>query len=137
MKKFIQNFSKKVNTKNKKYIIIFLLILSTFIIFHFSLFIITPDINQIPFSTTIYDSNNIKIWEIITDNKYRHEKLKFEEIPDFTKKSIINLEDKTFYQNNWIDYLALIRAIKNNISNTQILEWASTISSQVIRNNYW
>jgi hypothetical protein len=61
MKKFIQNFSKKVNTKNKKYIIIFLLILSTFIIFHFSLFIITPDINQIPFSTTIYDSNNIKI----------------------------------------------------------------------------
>ncbi|MFA5917811.1 MAG: transglycosylase domain-containing protein [Candidatus Gracilibacteria bacterium] len=126
-----------INYLSKKKLSKYLIFLSIILLFYTSLFIIKPSINQIPYSTTIYDTNNIKIGEIITDNKYRHEKLSFEEIPEFTKKSIINLEDKTFYQNNGIDYLALIRAIKNNISNTQILEGASTISSQVIRNNYW
>jgi len=132
----MNNPIKFLNKKIRKYKFIFLFFF-IFLLSYFSTFIIKPNINQIPYSTTIYDTNNIKIWEIITDNKYRHEKLDFEEIPKFTKKSIINLEDKTFYQNNWIDYLALIRAVRNNISNTQILEWASTISSQVIRNNYW
>ncbi len=132
----MRNLAKLLNKKEKKYKFIFLFFF-VFLLSYLSIFIIKPNINQIPYSTTIYDSNNIKIWEIITDNKYRHELLKFEEIPEFTKKSIINLEDKTFYQNNWIDYKALLRAIINNFSNTNTTQWASTISSQVIRNNYW
>lgn len=114
-----------------------IIILSILIILYIPIYIIKPKINQIPYSTIIYDKNNIQIWEIIVDNKYRHQKLEFKEIPEFSKKSIINLEDKTFYQNNWIDFSALLRAIINNLSSKNIIEWASTISSQVIRNNYW
>ncbi len=127
----------RITKKSKIYLHTILIFFSAFLLFYVSLFIITPDINQIPYSTLIYDTNNIKIWELITNNKYRHQKIQFEEITEFTKKSIINLEDKTFYQNNWIDYSAIFRAISNNFEAWNVVEWASTISSQVIRNNYW
>jgi membrane peptidoglycan carboxypeptidase len=123
--------------KKKNYLYIILMFLWVFLLFYTSLFLIKPDIEKIPYSNVIYDKNNIQIWEIIVDNNYRHQKLEFNEIPDFTKKSIIILEDKTFYQNNWIDFSALFRAIINNLSNKNVTQWASTISSQVIRNNYW
>lgn len=122
--------------KTKKYYLffsIFFVLLS----FYFTLFLVKPNINQIPYSTVIYDTNNIRIWEIIKDNKYRHEKLEFIEIPEFTKNVVIFLEDKTFYSNSWIDYIAILRAFITNIKEWKVIEWASTISSQVIRNNYW
>lgn len=132
---------KKIQFKNFKFRInklnISLFIFIVFFLSYLFTFIITPNINQIPYSNIVYDSKNIKIWEIIINNKYRHQKLEFNEIPEFTKSVIIDLEDKSFFKNSWIDYLALIRATLNNIKAWSIIEWASTISSQVIRNNYW
>lgn len=124
--------------KKKKIIKISIItILSIITIIYLSTYIVNPNIDKIPYSSNIYDSNNIKIWEIITANKYRHEKLEIKEIPEFTKNAIIDIEDKWFYKNNWIDITAIFRAIINNISTNQIIEWGSTISTQVIRNNYW
>jgi membrane carboxypeptidase/penicillin-binding protein PbpC len=47
------------------------------------------------------------------------------------------MEDKNFYNNYWIDFSAIWRAIINNFKTNKKIEWASTISTQVIRNNYW
>lgn len=129
----MSNLNKKI-LNYKKIILIFFWVI--FILFLAWLYFIKPDIEKIPYSTIIYDENNIRIWEIIIDNKYRHEKIKFEEIPEFTKQVVISLEDKSFFSNIWIDFTALARALINNFSQKNI-QWASTISSQVIRNNYW
>ncbi|MDD3302066.1 MAG: transglycosylase domain-containing protein [Candidatus Gracilibacteria bacterium] len=124
--------------KKKKIIKISIItILSIITIIYLSTYIVNPNIDKIPYSSNIYDSNNIKIGEIITANKYRHEKLEIKEIPEFTKNAIIDIEDKGFYKNNGIDITAIFRAIINNISTNQIIEGGSTISTQVIRNNYW
>ena len=69
--------------------------------------------------------------------KTRHKDIKIENIPEFSKKAIILLEDKSFYTNIWIDFSAIARAFISNIKTWEIVEWASTISTQIIRNNFW
>lgn len=107
------------------------------ILFIISILLFPIKLKSIESSTIIYDSKYIEIWEIITNKKIRHRFLKIEEIPLFTKQALILIEDKNFYNNLWIDFTAIIRAIKNNIISWEKIEWASTISTQVIRNNYW
>jgi len=119
--------------KNKILIIIF----SIIILFLLSIYIFPVNIAKIKPSTIIYDEHNIKIWEIINDEKTRHRFMKIENIPDFSKNAIILIEDKNFYNNSWIDFSAIWRAVVNNFKTNEKIEWASTISTQVIRNNYW
>ncbi len=113
------------------FVVIFFLVFSFFYKFN---------LEKIPYSSVIYDKNNIEIWEIIAkknNESIRHRKLSFNEIPEFTKKAIIAMEDKNFYSNIWIDFFWILRALKNNFENKKILQWASTISSGLIRNIYW
>ena len=107
----------------------------------FLLYIITPyflkiEIKKIPESQIIYDVNNIEIWEIIAEKKYRHRYKKIDYFPDFLIQSLLTIEDKRFYKHSWIDYISILRALKNNFYKNKI-QWASTIDSQLIRNNYW
>jgi len=134
MKKNFKFLKKNFIGKTK----IFWIILLSWIIFYLNIWNIFPvEIKKIPESQIFFDKNWEKIWEKIFDKKFRHQKINFSEIPDFLKNSIIKIEDKNFYSNNWIDFLALLRAIKNNILEWKIIEWWSTISSQVIRNYFW
>ncbi len=94
------------------------------------------EIKQIPISHVIYDENHIEIWEIISEKKYRHREKNITEFPDFLKKSLLSIEDRRFYYHSWIDFIWIIRAFKNNIIWWN-REWASTIETQIIRNNYW
>lgn len=121
----------------KKHKISLYILLGTLFIFIISIFLFPLNLKQIPNSEIIYDTNGIEIWEIIKDDKIRHRNIKIDEIPDFTKDSIILMEDKNFRKNIWIDFYAIFRAFYKNIKSWEISEWASTISTQVIRNNYW
>jgi len=118
----------------KKYTLIIIIF---FLVFIISLILFKPNLNNVPNSTIIFDINSQKIWEILPQNNIRHEFIKISEIPDFSKKVIISIEDKNFYKNFWIDFYALFRSLKSNLLNWKISQWASTISTQVIRNSYW
>jgi len=106
-------------------------------LFIISILLFPLKIKKINPSTVIYDKNNIEIAEIINDKKTRHRPIKIKNIPEFTKKAIVLMEDKNFYSNLWIDFSAIFRAIINNLKSDKKIEWASTISTQIIRNNYW
>ncbi len=115
-------------------------VVSILILMIFYLFInvfLPLNLNFLQSSSIIYDSNNIEIWEIVYWNKIRHREIKYNEIPEFYKKALISLEDKSFYYNNGISISWLIRSIIHNIQAWKIIEWGSTISSQFIRNNLW
>ncbi len=138
LKVFIFFFIMKKLKKFLKYFLwAFILLIIFFLVFAF--FYKIP-LDNIPNSTVIYDKNNIEIWEIIWEKnweKIRHRKINFEKIPEFTKKAIILLEDKNFYSNIWIDFFGILRATKNNFKAWKIVEWATTISSGLIRNIKW
>lgn len=120
-----------MNFKEKKYLIPIIIFISYLLIFVvFWKLIFWYNLENIKYSTEVYDRNNIYLWE--KQNNYIYHK-KWENYSEFLKKSIIAIEDKRFYYHNWIDLIAILRATKNNlIGNSR--QWASTIQAQIIRN---
>lgn len=119
--------------KWKIFIFCFLCLWGIYLIFPY---FIKVEIKNIPSSLVVYDENNIELWEIIAEWKYRHRNTKSEDIPEFLKEIFVAIEDKRFYWHNGIDYLWILRAIKNNMI-SQNKQWASTLENQIIRNQYW
>lgn len=117
----------------KKYILLCLWLIGIFL-YEGIPFLMHVHIPKIPESQIIYDRAHIEIGEIVTDEKYRHRE--FQNYPEFLKKSVIAIEDRRFYFHEGIDFIALIRAVKNNFSNNKI-QGASTIENQLIRNSFW
>src|SRR5690349_24505959 len=59
-----------------------------------------------------------------------------EKINPTLRKTIIATEDSRFYENNGIDYIGILRALKTDVSSGQFAEGASTIEQQLVRNLY-
>ncbi|MCT4617161.1 MAG: penicillin-binding protein [Candidatus Gracilibacteria bacterium] len=93
----------------------------------------TTNIEEIPYSTIIYDIKGNEIAEI-NYGEFRHRYLDIDDYPDFLKRGVIFLEDRSFYNNIGIDFLAIFRAVWRNFEEGKVVEGASTISSQLIRN---
>jgi membrane peptidoglycan carboxypeptidase len=52
------------------------------------------------------------------------------------RKAIIDTEDRRFYENNGIDYIGIVRALKSDVSAGGFTQGASTIEQQLVRNLY-
>lgn len=59
-----------------------------------------------------------------------------ENISPYLKEAVINVEDKNFYKHQGFDYLRIAKAMMLNIKNKSIVQGASTISQQYIKNMY-
>lgn len=114
----------------------YLIWITTLIFLLSVLFIPRIPLPKIPNSTRIFDKNGIQIWEILAENAYRHIPVKLDNVPNFLKDSIIAIEDQRFYKHQWIDFVAIARAFRNNIERWSTTQWASTITTQLIRNVY-
>lgn len=104
--------------------------------FYLSLFFVNIDLEERPESTFLFDKSWIYIWDYVTEKdwvSFRKLSLPASEYPKFAKDTIITIEDKSFYSNAWIDIVWIVRAAYNNIS-WKPIQWATTISSWVIRN---
>ena len=83
-------------------------------------------------SVYLYDYNNELIFESNNHSKWT----KIDNINDYIKKATISTEDKNFYTHHGFDYLRIIKAIYLNIINKSIVQGASTISQQYVKNLY-
>ncbi len=69
-------------------------------------------------------------------NSYRHQIYKsLSEVDSRIVNRALKIEDKRFYLHRGVDFVALARAIFENIKNWEIVQWASTIDQQVIKLN--
>lgn len=85
-----------------------------------------------PYCTVITDRNNKLLGaKISEDGQFRFPPS--DTIPYKLKQCIVNFEDKRFYLHSGVDFSAVLRAVKQNISSGKIVSGASTISMQVIR----
>ena len=124
---------------NKKYIFIIILFLAVSFLAYCFYPVVNYKTKNSPSRILIYD----RAWEKITDmpNKFGYKikltKKEFEKIKNsLFVKSLIKIEDKNFYSNFWIDLLAKLRALKDNLEWKQI-SGASTITEQLIKNKYF
>jgi penicillin-binding protein 1A len=61
------------------------------------------------------------------------EQVDLDKMPDRLLESFIAAEDRRFYQHNGIDYQAILRAAKSNVSAQKIVQGGSTITQQLAR----
>ena len=59
-----------------------------------------------------------------------------ERISPVMRKAIVAIEDRRFYENNGIDYIGILRALKSDVSSGGITQGGSTIEQQLVRNLY-
>ena len=78
----------------------------------------------------IYDDENNLVFENSSDTSW----ITLDKISKNVIDATISAEDKNFYSHKGFDYLRIIKAMFNNVSNGNINEGASTISQQYIKN---
>ena len=80
----------------------------------------------------IYDDKEQLVYQGSGNNEW----VSLDEMSPYFIDAVINTEDKRFYKHHGFDYLRIIKAMYNNIRNGSIVEGASTISQQYIKNMY-
>ena len=80
----------------------------------------------------IYDINNKLVYTGSSTQKW----VTLDKVSNDYIDAVISVEDRNFYKHNGFDYLRIIKALYKNITNKKIIEGASTISQQYIKNLY-
>lgn len=98
-----------------------------------------PDVSTINIKPTtdytsfVYDENGVEIDTLSSGENRIYVKL--DQIPKHLQEAVIAIEDERFYKHNGIDLLGIMRAIITNLKAGKIVEGASTITQQLIKNN--
>ena len=83
-------------------------------------------------SLYLYDNEGNLVYQGSRSNEW----VNIEDISDYLINATIAIEDKNFYKHNGFDYLRIVKAMYLNIKNGAIVQGASTISQQYIKNLY-
>lgn len=84
-------------------------------------------------SSTVYDNNN-RVITYLYKNKHRLY-VKYDEIPGRVVESFVAIEDTNFFEHHGINVIAIIRAAFMNLISGKIVQGASTITQQLIKNS--
>ncbi len=80
----------------------------------------------------IYDQDDTLVYQGSGSSEWTN----LDDISDYLINAVISVEDKNFYQHQGFDYLRIAKAMFLNIKNKAIVQGASTISQQYIKNMY-
>lgn len=135
--------------KNKLFISIFLVLFFSWILFIFISFFVlysfvinqltdVPDINKLNEITLqgkveILDKNGNLLYDLYKDEKRTY--VPYDSISKNLINAIVSIEDKSFFQNKWVDIFGIARAWFEYVSGkNDKVQWTSTISQQLIKN---
>jgi len=94
-------------------------------------------LTNIPQKTTIVDRNGELLYTFFEEDR---EYTQYEDIPDYVTMAFLSSEDRNYRDHNGVDPWGIVRAFTNNIQRkfgvSTNLQWASTISQQLIKNMY-
>jgi penicillin-binding protein 1A len=85
-----------------------------------------------PLTTRIYDRNGEKIANLFEDEHRYY--ARFDEIPPRAIEALLAIEDTTFFEHSGINFDAIFRAIIKDIQAGKLVEGASTITQQLVKN---
>ena len=96
----------------------------------------TIDVSPTGFATKIYDNNGEEIQMLATTGSNRTS-VSLDQIPEDLQHAFIAIEDERFYEHNGIDMKGIFRAAAITFSTGRLSQGASTISQQLLKNNYF
>ncbi len=97
----------------------------------------TIDISPTGYMSTVYDSDGNEI-ETLASSGANRTYVELEDIPEDLQHAFVAIEDERFYEHNGIDIQGIIRAAFQGIINGfDFSQGASTITQQLLKNNYF
>ncbi|MCR4998679.1 MAG: PBP1A family penicillin-binding protein [Lachnospiraceae bacterium] len=96
----------------------------------------TIDISPSGFSTTIYDKDGNEI-ESLASSGANRQYVTIQEIPEDLQHAFVAIEDARFYEHNGIDVRGILRAGVTAIITGDLSQGASTITQQLLKNNFF
>lgn len=144
MKKALTISKKKVPHWIKQIILVvfdvFIMFSTIFVVFATYTYFKTPPAaglvtRDIALTTVIYDRTGQHILYEIHGEENR-KIISHDEIPNNIRLATIAAEDDGFYHHYGIDFLSILRAIKNDLEKQKIEQGASTITQQLARNAF-
>ncbi len=152
IKKRVKTLSKKEHTKQAialamvkvglLSIVAIMVIVASFGVYYAkSLIDKCPDISEVDitptgFTTVVLDSDGNEI-ETLTSSGANRTYVDLEDIPLMLQYAFVAIEDERFYEHNGIDLRGIIRAAATGISSGDFSQGASTITQQLLKNNYF
>lgn len=95
----------------------------------------TIEKDALPESTVIYDRNGGELYKLYNEEKRTF--VPYDAISNSMKNAIIAAEDKTFFENQGIDFKGLVRSVLNfAFGKTDKIQGTSTISQQLIKKTF-
>jgi len=86
-----------------------------------------------PEASIIYDKDGKELYTLYTSEKRTF--VPYEAMSKHIIHWIIAIEDQTFFENEWIDFKWIFRAVFNKVTwKADTIKWTSTISQQLIKN---
>lgn len=89
-------------------------------------------VTDFPISSQVFDRNGILLYEYY--GAVRRIPVEDEQIPLMLKQATLMAEDERFFRHNGIDTIGIIRAFWKNMQADQVVEGASTLGQQLIKN---
>src|SRR6266571_2701344 len=94
--------------------------------------------NHTLFQTThIYDRNGKLLYELYDPKYGRRTYVNYNDVSPFLAKATVAAEDHTFWENSGVDLQGIIRAAYSNLQNQSVVEGGSTITQQLIKNQFF
>jgi membrane peptidoglycan carboxypeptidase len=86
---------------------------------------------ELPASTYVYDRSGKRL--LARFECQNREQVSFDQVPANIVNAAVAAEDRTFWENDGVDYPAILRAAFANLEAGQVVQGASTITQQVIK----
>jgi len=83
-------------------------------------------------SSRVYDRNGILITELRGDQNRTD--IRFEQMPEVLINAVVAIEDERFWDHSGVDFKAILRAARSNVSAGGISQGGSTITQQYVGN---
>jgi len=97
----------------------------------------TINITPVGYASKIYDKDGNEIESLVTAGSNR-EYVTLDKIPKDLQHAFVAMEDSRFYQHNGVDIKGILRAgVTGLLSHGQVAQGASTITQQLLKNNYF
>ncbi|MDD6350912.1 MAG: PBP1A family penicillin-binding protein [Lachnospiraceae bacterium] len=137
---------KKAGVVVVRSILVFLLVLIAGVLAAFTLYarkliqelpdVSTINISPTGYSTTVYDSDGNAIQKLAASGANR-EYVTLGQIPKDVQNAFIAIEDARFYEHNGVDIRGILRAGFTGLTQGGRMQGASTITQQLLKNNYF
>ena len=83
-------------------------------------------------SSRVYDRNGILITELRGDQNRTD--IRYDEMPEVLINAVVAIEDERFWDHSGVDFKAILRAARSNVSAGGISQGGSTITQQYVGN---